>query len=311
MLKRRDIPVRNRALQKTLKKHGVQLVLAEYGMVGASVRKACEEIHVPLIIHFHGMDAHRYQLLQEYEQEYLQAFRYAAALVAVSQTMQKQLIRLGAPTEKVHLIPYGIDLAYFQPPAFPTTGLHIVSIGRMVEKKAPLNTIRAFAIMARKFPDARLSMVGNGPLLDDAKRLAEKLGLSERIDFPGVLNKDQVRDLLCTAFAYVQHSVRAEDGDMEGTPNTILEAAAMALPIVSTRHAGIQEAVLEDKTGLLVSEHAIDEMGKSLIFLAENRSRAHQMGLEGRKHVEKNYELHTQLEKLDALISVHKKSFSE
>ena len=71
----------------------------------------------------------------------------------------------------------------------------------------------------------------------------------------------------------------------------ILEAAACGLPTVSTRHAGIPDAVIEGKTGLLTDEHDINGMAEACISLAQNESTREKMGVAARKHVEMNYDV--------------------
>src|SRR3546814_21143924 len=101
-------------------------------------------------------------------------------------------------------------------------------------------------------------MAGIGPLWQQTKELAARLNLEKAIDFAGVLTHEQVYERMKHTRAFVQHSVTAAAGDSEGTPNSILEASAAGLPVVSTRHAGIKEAVRHEETGFLVEEHDVD-----------------------------------------------------
>jgi glycosyltransferase involved in cell wall biosynthesis len=90
--------------------------------------------------------------------------------------------------------------------------------------------------------------------------------------------------------AFVQHSVRAPSGDSEGTPVAILEAAASGLPVVSTRHAGIPEAVLDEVSGLLVEEGNVSAMADAMCRLLDTPGLAVRMGEAGRKHMQINFE---------------------
>ena len=109
-------------------------------------------------------------------------------------------------------------------------------------------------------PDARLRMVGNGPLLSPCQDLAEALGLQHAITFLGEQPHEVIQAEMRNARCFVQHSIMAQDGNSEGLPNVILEAGASGLPVVSTRHAGIVDAVIEGETGLLVDEKDIAGM---------------------------------------------------
>jgi glycosyltransferase involved in cell wall biosynthesis len=91
------------------------------------------------------------------------------------------------------------------------------------------------------------------------------------------------------AQAFVQHSVEASDGDCEGLPVAILEAMGHGLPVVSTRHSGIPEAVSDGETGLLVEEHDVDGMADAMCALLEDPARAEAMGRAGRARVEAHF----------------------
>ena len=301
IFKKRDITVRNRALINYLKAQKINVVLPQYGTVGATIAKACAIAKVPLVIHFHGVDAHRYQLLNTFNTLYKRAFVYASALIVVSGDMRESLIQLGADANKIHLIPYGVRTDLFKPTKLSTIP-HFLSIGRLVDKKAPIITLNAFAQVAQQFPMAHLSMVGDGPLAQEAKERAKTLGIMHQVTFTGVLDREAIIQLMAHAYAYVQHSVTAEDGDMEGTPNTILEASAAGLPIVSTRHAGIKEAVIEGITGFLVDEYDQDTMARDMLTLSSSEALATKMGQAARAHILNHYDIRQQIAKLSQIL---------
>jgi len=112
-----------------------------------------------------------------------------------------------------------------------------------------------------------------------------------------------IAEIFSQARAYVQHSVVAGNGDCEGTPNSILEAAASGLPVVSTRHAGIKEAVVHDQTGFLVDEWDEAGMAAAMLRLAEDPALATRMGQAGRKHMEANYAADVRLKALAEILA--------
>jgi glycosyltransferase involved in cell wall biosynthesis len=93
------------------------------------------------------------------------------------------------------------------------------------------------------------------------------------------------------ARAFVQHSMQANDGDSEGTPLAILEAGASGLPVVSTRHAGIPDVVLDSDTGLLVEEGDVDGMAQCMIRLAESPKLALELGTAARERIAEDFTL--------------------
>jgi glycosyltransferase involved in cell wall biosynthesis len=88
---------------------------------------------------------------------------------------------------------------------------------------------------------------------------------------------------------FIQHSVLTPSGDSEGTPVAILEASACGLAICSTRHAGIPDAVVEGKTGLLVDEHDVEGMASALKDFAIDLEKTRLMGAAARAHMEEHY----------------------
>jgi colanic acid/amylovoran biosynthesis glycosyltransferase len=272
-----------RSLLAFFRTHQVAAVLAEYGPMGCLLRRACREAGVPLFVHFHGYDAS--MLLRDWHQRrhYRALFRDAAGIIAPSRSLSEKLTGLGCPAGKLHVSPYGIDAKRFTPTR--RVPQQLVAVGRLVEKKAPHLTIQAFARIADRFPEARLDIVGDGPLADECRALICDLGLCERVQLRGAQSSGYVAQLLRGGALFVQHSITAQNGDTEGLPVAILEAMASALPVVSTRHSGIPEAVEEGVTGLLVNERDIKAMASAISDLLENPNRAAAMGVAGRKRV--------------------------
>ncbi|MCX6194922.1 MAG: glycosyltransferase, partial [Cytophagales bacterium] len=115
--------------------------------------------------------------------------------------------------------------------------------------------------------------------------------LSENIHFLGAMGQSEYLPLLQESTVFIQHSALTPSGDSEGTPVAILEASACGLAICSTRHAGIPEAVIEEKTGLLVDEHDVKGMAEALKKLASNPSLTRSYGAAARKHMEEQYDV--------------------
>jgi colanic acid/amylovoran biosynthesis glycosyltransferase len=302
IFKQENISELDYALCNYLIKQNINVVLAEYGMVGARVMTACKMANVPLVIHFHGADAHHRPTIEKYKELYKKAFEYTKAIVVVSEDMRKALLDLEAPREKLFLNPYGVDVDEFSPANVIQSERNFLSVGRFVAKKAPLITIAAFKILLETYNDAHLWMVGDGPLLNAAKQKAEELNITENITFTGILSHSQIIELLGKMRCFVQHSVTAADGDMEGTPNTILEASACGVPIVSTCHAGIKEAVIDGVTGLLCNEYDTAGMANNMITVAESAVFAEKLGNAGRNHILMNYKIKDRIHALDIII---------
>ena len=286
-------------------------VLAEYGETAASVRAACVAAGVPLIAHFHGYDASQTDLLRRLAEPYRLLFRDAAAIVAVSRAMQASLIRLGAPSERVHWNPCGVDLSTFGGADPQAAAPVFLAVGRFTAKKAPQRTLRAFALVHRQCPEARLHMIGYGELLIACQTEAQRQGLAEVVTFLGACSQEVVRDQMRRARCFVQHSVVAPNGDSEGTPVSILEAGASGLPVVSTRHAGIPDVVVEGETGLLTDEGDIDGMAAHMLRLARDGALAADLGRAARRRIAAEFSRDLSLSRLWEIIAGTKRDIVE
>ena len=292
----------DRSLSRFLRRERVDAVLVEFGPNGAKLWRACRRAGVPLVVHFHGFDAHSEATLEEYASEYARMFENVAAIIAVSSVMRRKLIDMGAPPELVHLNPCGVDVSDF-PPADPGRAPPtFLAVGRFVSKKGPLLTILSFRDVLDAVPDARLLMVGEGPLLDGCRQVADGLGLRDHVRFLGSRPHRQVARLMREARAFVQHSLVADDGDSEGTPVAVLEAGATGIPVVVTRHAGIAEAVIHGRTGYLVDERDVSAMSAYLKDLARDPELASTLGARARDHVSRHHSMAIHIEKLWGVI---------
>jgi len=274
-------------LQKTLvgylKKHAIKAVLAEYGPSGVEMMPVCREAGVPLIVHFHGYDAYRDDMMQTYGK--------AAAIIVVSKHMRQRLLDLGCPPEKITHTACGYDDTLFTPCNPSQNPPLFVSVGRFDETKAPHLLILAFAKVLEQQPEARLTMIGDGHLLESCKMLAKFLKVSDAVTFTGSLTHEQVAQHLQQARAFVQHSVTTHSNDTEGTPVAILEACASGLPVIATKHAGIPDVVLHNETGLLVEEGDLQGMAAFIVELAKHPQLAAGMGIAAAERMKENFTL--------------------
>jgi len=293
--------LRNPQLIRYFKKQNIQLVLAEFGPVGAEVLECCQALHIPLIVHFHGYDAYVHGIFKKYGEKYKAMFAYASYLVAVSSDMKKKLIEVGAPEHKIVLNPYGPNHAFFRvKPSFQTCTF--IAVGRFVEKKAPHLTLEAFRQVKAAVPEVRLLMVGEGKLLEKCQHLVKDWNLETSVTFYGAATPGELISLFENAYCFVQHSIVATNGDSEGTPVAVLEACAAGLPVIATRHAGIQDVIIHGETGFLVEEHDVESMADCMVQLAKNKSLTQQFGHKGRQVIKESYMMDKHISTLDTLI---------
>ena len=119
----------------------------------------------------------------------------------------------------------------------------------------------------------------------------------------GVISPEKFLNYLSKARAFIQHSITAENGDMEGTPVSVMEASAAGLPVISTLSAGIPEVIIHNKTGLLVEEHDVDNMAKNIVKLLKDKKVAIEYGEEGKKNIKNNFSMKHHIKIISDLIN--------
>jgi colanic acid/amylovoran biosynthesis glycosyltransferase len=275
-------------LARELRRNRVQVVLAEFGYTAMELIPACRMAGVPLVVQFLGIDAHGRKYLQQYD-NYQELFAFAKGVVAVSTKMKDHLIALGAPPEKVTYNCCGVDVDRFDGAMPALAPPHFVGVGRFIEKKAPHLTITAFLKVLQKHPEARLTLVGDGPLWEACSQLVKAHRAEETIDLCGKRSPSEIIELMRRSRAFVQHSVSTMNGDSEGTPVAIQEAMATGLPVIATNHAGIADTVVHQQNGLLCEPFDVDTMAAYMITLLDDPARAGAMGRDAAEHARKSF----------------------
>jgi len=143
----------------------------------------------------------------------------------------------------------------------------IIAVGRLVEKKGFADLLSAFALVLKERPDCRLTIVGDGPLKEHLKQLADHLGLEGHVEFSGQQAPDVTRGLLGRAALLAAPSRIADDGDRDGIPNVILEASAAGVPVAASNVGGMSEAVKHRHTGLLTQPGDIHGLASAIVEL--------------------------------------------
>jgi glycosyltransferase involved in cell wall biosynthesis len=288
-----------------LRKRGVKVLLAEYGPVGCAVERACRMAGVKLYVHFHGYDASRLFNRRYVRHSYRWLFESAKGFIFPSNFLAQQLCdNTGIPrNDRIHVVPCCV-----QPDEFcamqPKDNKLLLSVGRFVPKKGPQETILAFSKLLQNLPGLRLEMIGDGKLLPICKELVQTLDIKDHVVFHGSKPHDFVKEKMKRATLFLQHSVTAPDGDMEGLPVALLEAMASGAVVVSTKHSGIVEAVINGKTGFLVEEHDVEDMADKCLRLLRDMNMINAMRASARNRIEEFYSVDKQVSSLKKIMGL-------
>lgn len=197
---------------------------------------------------------------------------------------QIMIQRYHVAPDRIAVVPNAVDTNYFRPD--PTSGAGpptVLSVGRLVDDKDPLNLVEGFRLAADRFPNARFQIMGNGSLRSQVDACIKACSLESNIRvLPGV---PDIRPIMGDASVFVLASVR------EASPNVIIEAMAMGLPVVATRVGGIPELVMDGETGILVEPGDPKGLADALAVMLSDERRRREMGLAGRRRVEAYHSL--------------------
>ena len=252
---------------------------------------------LPMIISMHGSDVFVAEHSKPVAAVARWCFGRASAITAPSDDLLQRAIALGAPPSRCHLVPYGVDPGQFtriegagpllkRELGLPADSLVIFAVGRMVYKKGFEYLIRATPAILREHPNAKVVIAGGGDLQPRLQSLVNQLGVEKSVIMPGWVQRDRMPIFFSGCDLFVLPSVVDQQGNVDGLPNTLLEAMASARPIVATNVAGIPLAVKDGDNGLLVPEKQPGELAAAINLLLHAPELRAQYGEAARRRVE-------------------------
>jgi glycosyltransferase involved in cell wall biosynthesis len=227
-------------------------------------------------------------------------------LIAVSHATKAEMVAAGVPAAFISVIHNGIDTDEWSPvrattnlreelglgQAFPVIGY----VGRIMPEKDLETWLRAAARVAEKYPNARFVLVGegrDGTTQQQLQQLALTLGIGERVLFPGY--RENLIPVYATFDMFLLSSRR------EGLPNSLLEAMAMGLPVVTTDVAGAKELVVDGQTGFVRPQGDVDSLAQALLTIVEDERLRFRMSRVGRERVEQEFSFTQRLHRIEKL----------
>jgi len=247
------------SLERAVAEHRPGLIHAQFGLGGALALPIAEKTGLPLVVTFHGGDATKDKHFEPrapvptiFQRRRQKMVETAHTILCVSHFVRDTLIARGFPKAKLVTHYLGIEIPenVVLPPA--GVGNTVLFVGRLVEKKGADTLFDAMAILRDSAPGLELSVIGDGPARGDLEKRAKAAGI--KAQFQGWQDEKKVRAAMRRALLLAVPSRTADGGDSEGLPTVIMEAMAIGVPVVATRHAGIPEIVSDRVTGMLAPE---------------------------------------------------------
>jgi glycosyltransferase involved in cell wall biosynthesis len=232
----------------------------------------------------------------------------ATRVFAISEFNKREIAARYALQHPVQVVHSSIDTDYFRPGRTDKKKARkLIAVARLVPKKGLELLIDACVHLDRAGAAFHLSIVGSGMLRDALLEQIRQHGLQDKIEIIGPFKSDMVRYLLDCAEIFVLPCVVAGDGDRDMLPNSLKEAMAMKLAVVTTNISGIEELITDGVDGFLVAPNNAANLAATIAAAFADRESAKRIGERARKKVVANYSIQVEGKKfLDALERIHR-----
>jgi glycosyltransferase involved in cell wall biosynthesis len=236
----------------------------------------------PSVITVHGVRAVRQSSINFFQEAWMQLlgrylFRLVDRIICLTQADADEIRRYGVPSEKIAIIPNGIDTRLFQPHDHHDG--YMLWVGRFVKEKGLTYLVDAMQNVVHEHPDARMVLVGDGPLKADIIRKIKEKGLSSHFELKENVPQAEIAELMGACEVFVLPSIQ------EGFPKSVLEAMASGRPVITTKSL---DSIVGD-AGLTITPRSVDELTQAMNTYLEDPAKREQAGELGRSYVEEQW----------------------
>lgn len=262
------------------------------GVIAAAARPS-----LPLVVSLHGSDVFVAERSAVARAGARAVFKRAGFVTACSADLANRAIALGAATDRIEVVPYGVDASRFRPTpsgrsdhraaigVAPETPI-LFAAGRLVRKKGFEYVIDA---LPRLSAAPHVVIAGSGDLAAELRDRAHARGVASRVHFLGDVPQDEVASWLAAADVALVPSVRDDSGNVDGLPNAALEALASGTPVVATAAGGLGTVIDDRRTGLLVPERDAQALADAVRVLLDDPGRGAVLGASARAEIERRF----------------------
>lgn len=203
-------------------------------------------------------------------------------------------LEAGLDGEKIYVIPFGVDTEFFRPIKIDKNEdiFQILSVGYLIERKGFKYLIMAMKEVL-KHSNARLKIVGSGPLKNKLKNIIIELELMNKVEIIKNVSDEELLHLYNSSDLFVLPSIIDSDGNTEGLGVVLLEAMACGLPVIGSNVGGITDIINDNETGLLFQEKNIQDIVNKIIFAIENESEINKLAENGFNLVKRKFNWET------------------
>lgn len=285
-----------------LRRDRPRVIHAHFGPRGWQFLDYAERAGLPLVTSFYGADAYSFPKEDPvWIQRYGELFSRGRLILAEGPAMRERLIELGCPPDKVRVHCIGVSLERYEYRARSTDGpVRLMVCGRFEEKKGFPIAVAALARLREKTNrEVTLTIVGDsdrqGTMTGEKQKIVSAIadnGLGDAVRITGYVPHEELVRLVYQHHIFLAPSIHAADGDAEGGfPVILTEVLGSGMPVAASDHCDIPEIVRDGRWGSIVPQKDPDALAAALEKLIDESQRWAEMGRDGRRHVEQNYDI--------------------
>ena len=283
----------------TIAMQNPQIIHAHFAIDAGAVVSIAKKLSIPLIATLHGYDVtstvdapNTWPTTRAYIRRKKELWEYASAFICVSEHVRQQALARGFPEEKLWVHPIGVDLNECGHSEMPRDKRIVLFVGRLVEKKGCIHLVHAMSRVQGSIPNARLVIIGDGPLRNELEREAAQC--CKEVVCLGQQSHAEVKRWMQRSRVLVAPSVCAKNGDSEGLPTVLCEAQAFGLPPVTFVTSGVTEALPVIRRSDMPPEGDVAGLSQKIIHLIEDDDVWQIASDAGRQYVKARFDLSEQ-----------------
>jgi glycosyltransferase involved in cell wall biosynthesis len=297
---------RARGFQNAIASHSPALIHAHFATDACAVLPLAQQFRLPLVVTLHGYDVfcddqafRRWPATRAYLRRREALWQYASLFLCVSEHIRREAILRGFPRKKLMVHHIGVSIGCVPASACQRGPATVLFVGRLVEKKGCNYLVRAMSRIVREVSDAKLSIIGDGPLRETLEH--EALPLGERVAFLGQRSHDQVKQWMRSARVLAAPSVCASNGDQEGLPTVLCEAQALGLPVVTFATDAVTEALPHNLRSVMPCERDEAGLARAIVQLIQDDAQWKRASALGRQYMEEQFDIERQTRTLEEI----------
>lgn len=293
----------SQSLARRLRRLGVKHIHCHFAHAPATIGMyAALQMGVPFSFTGHANDIFQRRALLK------RKLQRAAFINCISEWHKKFYISIEpACADKCHIVRCGVDVdawaAPAQEPCAWNRTFHLLTVGRLVEKKGVDNLLRGLGKFHHDGGQFELTIAGDGPQRGALEAIAREQHILKHVKFLGAVDNDRVLALLQESDAFALTCRDDSSGDRDGIPVVLMEAMACALPVISGDLPAIRELVSHGENGLLVDGNSIDAIAGAIKSITADPKRAAQLGSAGRARVVEEFSLRGNVDRIEKLLA--------